>query len=370
MKYAFSRADRSYLGTWWWTIDRPLLGALGLLFIFGLILVFAASPSVAQRIGLNEYHFIKRHIIFLIPTISVMIGMSFITPKFIRRIAILGFIGSLFAVLLTLFVGSEIKGATRWIRLFGLSLQPSEFLKPCFAVASAWFMSRQIEKPEFPGISIAAGMFALSLLLLVLQPDIGMSFLLVAIWGVQIFLAGFPWKYILSIIGAGVVGLTGAYFGLSHFKSRIDRFLNPESGDTYQIDKALEAFSSGSLIGVGPGQGDIKLRIPDAHADFVFAVAGEELGLIFVLILITIYAFILLRGMSKLKASRDIFVILAAGSLLTMFGLQAFIHMGSNLHLLPTKGMTLPFVSYGGSSMIALGLGMGMFLGLIRKKTR
>lgn len=362
-----SRADRSQLSNWWWTVDRPMLIALFSLIILGVMMVFAASPSVASRIGLNEYHFVIRHVFFLGPAIIAMVGISFLSSEWIRRLGVILFGCAIIGILLSLIGGFEIKGAQRWIHLFGFSIQPSEFLKPGFVILAAWLMARQKEVEEFPGNILAAVFFGLSVLLLVMQPDMGMTILLGATWASQIFLAGFPFIFIILAAIAGIAGLFGAYFLLPHFQSRINRFLDPDSGDTYQIDKALEAFEKGGLIGVGPGEGVIKKAIPDAHADFVFAVAGEEMGFVFILVVLFLYAFIIMRGFRAVRHTESMFKVLAISGLLTFFGLQAFIHMGANIHILPTKGMTLPFISYGGSSLVALGISMGMLLGLTRR---
>jgi cell division protein FtsW len=279
-------------------------------------------------------------------------------------------LGGLLAMVLVLLVGSEIKGAQRWIHLPGFSLQPSEFVKPAFAVAAAWFMARQKDRPEFPGDRIAAGLYGVVVTLLLLQPDLGMTVVVTAIYGGLIFLAGFPF-WLLAAFGCGALALlAGSYFFLDHVHSRINRFLDPASGDNYQVQKALEAFQNGGLFGTGPGQGTVKLGLPDAHADFIFAVAGEELGLIFTLILLGLFEFVLLRGFNRVMDSPDIFPLLATAGLLVMFGVQALIHMGSSVNLLPAKGMTLPFISYGGSSLLAMAFAMGMVLALTRRQAR
>lgn len=366
----FSRADKSPLGRWWWTVDRVLLAAILALMVIGVILVAAASPPVAERIGYGQFHFVKRHLFFLIPTFIFLIGLSFLDLKNIWRGATILFLGGIGALVLVLLIGDETKGAQRWLSVAGFSLQPSEFVKPAFAVVTAWLMARQKEMDGFPGHKIALALFALVLLLLIMQPDYGMSAVVVAIYGTQIFLAGLPYIWVIGFAGAAIaLGITG-YFALDHVRSRFDRFFNPESGDTYQVSRSLEAFKEGGLIGTGPGQGTVKLYIPDAHADFIFSVAGEEMGLIFVVLLIALYGFIFMRGMKRVADSNDIFVILATGGLLVMFGLQAFIHMASSVSLIPTKGMTLPFVSYGGSSMVAMGITMGMVLCFTRHRVK
>jgi cell division protein FtsW len=366
----FARTDQSVLGRWWWTVDRGLLAAFVALIIFGVVLVAAASPPVAERIGLDPYHFVIRHMIMLVPAIVIMFVVSLLSQRNVWRLAsiVLG-VGVLMMVLV-LVVGSEIKGAQRWIHLPGFSLQPSEFVKPAFAVVAAWFMARQKDLPEFPGDRIAAGVYGLIVALLLLQPDLGMTVVVTSIYGALIFLAGFPF-WLLAAFGCGAVALmTGSYFLLDHVRSRIDRFLDPAAGDNYQVQKALEAFQNGGLFGTGPGQGTVKLRLPDAHADFIFAVAGEELGLIFTLVLLGLFAFVILRGFNRVMDSPAIFPLLATAGLLVMFGIQAMIHMGSSLHILPAKGMTLPFISYGGSSLWAIAFAMGMVLALTRRQPR
>ncbi len=370
MTALFSRADQSILGRWWWTVDRTMLAAFFALIIFGIVLVMAASPPVAERIGLDQYHFIKRHLIMLGPALLLMFSVSFLTPRMVWRLASLVLAGGILAMIVVLFTGMEIKGAQRWIHLPGFSLQPSEFVKPAFAVVAAWFMTFQTERPEFRGNRMAAGVFLCVISLLLLQPDLGMTVVVSCIYGAQIFMAGFPLWIVVVLAVLGLTGLVTAYFVFDHVQSRIDRFLDPSAGDSYQVKKALEAFQEGGLWGAGPGQGTVKLQLPDAHADFIFAVAGEELGLVFVLLLIMLFAFVLLRGFNRLMECDDMFVVLATGGLLVMFGMQALVHMGSSVHLLPAKGMTLPFISYGGSSLLSVSLAMGMVLALTRRRVR
>mgnify|MGYP000168007007 CR=1 FL=1 len=366
----FARTNKSFLGHWWWTVDRGLITALMVLVVFGLVLITTASPPVAEHLGLGHYHFLIRHVIMLIPALGVMFFVSMLQRRQVWRLSTLAFLGSIVAMIIVLFVGMEIKGAQRWIHLFGFSLQPSEFVKPAFVLMSAWFMSLQKSKENFPGNAIAAGLYLLVVTLLLLQPDLGMTFIVTCCWASQIFLAGFPFRLLFAFGIAGIIGLVGAYFSFSHVQSRIDRFLDPDSGDTFQVTKSLEAFQNGGVLGTGPGQGSVKLNLPDAHADFIFSVAGEELGLVFILVIMLVFGFILLRGFNRLMDSDDMFVVLSVGGLLTMFGLQALVHMGSALNILPAKGMTLPFISYGGSSVISMGFTMGVVLALTRKDVR
>ncbi len=364
----FARTDRSMVAQWWWTVDRWLLAAIIALAFMGAILVLAASPAVATRIGMDSFALVRRHYAMLPLALATVIFISMLSAKQVRRLGVILFFVFFGLTALTLFAGVEIKGATRWISVGPLSLQPSEFLKPCFAVFAAWMFSLQKTAPNVPGnvISIAAYLAVIALLLK--QPDLGMTAVITATWAAQFFIAGLPFFWVLLLVGLGAAGLVAAYFALPHVTERVDQFFNPESGDTYQIDRALEAFQNGGLYGKGPGEGSVKLVLPDAHADFVFAVAGEEFGLIVCLILVALFAFIVLRALSRLLGEHNHFIILASTGLVTSFGLQAIVNMASTLHLMPTKGMTLPFISYGGSSIIAIGLGVGMLLALTRRR--
>jgi cell division protein FtsW len=364
----FARTDHSIFGRWWWTVDRWTLAALAVLMGFGIVLVQAASPAVAERIGLDNFHFVQRHVVMLAPAVAVMIAVSLLTPRGVRRLALAVFVVSLIAVALTPAIGIEIKGARRWIHLLGLSLQPSEFVKPSFAVVAAWLFALQRTTDGFPGSAISTAAYVLVVGLLMLQPDLGMTFVVSAVWFGQFFLAGLPILLVGILVALGMVSFIGAYLTFPHVASRVDRFLDPSAGDNYQVSRSLEAFVNGGMFGTGPGQGTVKMSLPDAHADFIFSVAGEELGLLWCLVLVGLFAFIVLRGFFRVIRDDNFFVLIAVCGLLMQFGLQALINMGSALHLMPTKGMTLPFISYGGSSMLALGYGMGMVLALTRKR--
>ena len=364
----FARADTSILGRWWWTVDRWTLAAIAALMAFGAILALASSPAVAERIGLDELHFVKRHLGLLPVAVGLIVGVSLMTPVQVRRIAIIGFGGCLVLLLLTLIAGPEIKGARRWIGVAGFSLQASEFVKPAFAIVTAWLLSEKARDPRFPGAKLALAAFAIVITLLLAQPDLGQAVVVTSVWLAQFFLAGMPLWLVFGGIAAAFAGLTGAYLLLPHVTSRIDRFLDPSTGDTYQIDRSLEAFNNGGLFGLGPGEGVVKNYLPDAHADFVFAVAGEEFGLIACLVLLALFAFVVLRGFSRVLREDNLFILLAVAGLLVQFGLQVIINIASTLNMIPPKGMTLPFVSYGGSSTLALAIGMGMMLALTRER--
>lgn len=343
-----------------------------ILIFMGILLIMAASPAVADQHKWSSFHFIKKHIIFLIPTLMILGGVSFLSVDALKRLAIGLFGVSLCGLALTYFMGVEIKGACRWLVIGGVSVQVSEFMKPAFAVVSAMLFAKQQEDSSFPGNLLSMGLCGIVLAFLLLQPDLGMSVLILSIWFAQFFLAGLPLMWILSGAACGCASLVGAYFLFSHVKRRIDHFLFPDGsdkfGDRYQITQSLDAFMNGGFIGKGPGEGTVKKYLPDAHADFIFAVAGEEFGLILCVCLVGVFTFIILRTLSRLFEEKNLFIILAVTGLMVQFGLQTIINMASTLNLMPTKGMTLPFVSYGGSSMLALALGMGMVLGLTRRR--
>ncbi len=369
---SLARTNTNLIGQWWWTVDRWALAALMLLILLGILLVMAASPAVADQHHWSSFHFIKKHIIFLLPTLMLLIGLSLLSLKEIKWVS-LGVLGiSLVCLMLTLFMGVEIKGATRWLELGSISLQPSEFVKPSFAVVCAWLFSKQQTESSFPGNLISICLYLFVVTFLLFQPDLGMTALVTIMWFSQFFLAGLPLHWILPVGGCGVGGLFGAYFLFPHVTRRVDHFLNPECGDKfgdrYQVNQALEAFMNGGFMGQGPGEGTVKKYLPDAHADFIFAVAGEEFGMIFCILLVGIFVFILLRAFYRLFDESNLFVVLAVTGLVVQFGLQAVINMASALSLMPPKGMTLPFISYGGSSMIAQAIGMGIVLGLTRRR--
>lgn len=364
----FTRVDTSVVGQWWWTVDRGILLAIALLITIGTILGLAASPAVATRIGLDSHHFVQRQLLFLFPAIVIMLGMSLLSPVTVRRVAAVMFLVVIPLMILTFFVGADIKGSRRWLRLAGMTLQPSEFLKPAFIVMSAWMLAEARRTNGFPGLRISAGFYLVVVSLLLLQPDFGQTVLLSGVWVVQLFLAGVSWIWIGAVGVAALAGGFIVYSTVDHVAKRVNSFFDPSTGDTFQVTTALDAFRTGGLFGRGPGEGVVKQILPDAHTDYIFAVAGEEFGLIVCLFLAGLFAFVVLRGLSRLARETDLFILLAAGGLLVMFGLQAVINIGVNLNLLPSKGMTLPFVSYGGSSLLALAATMGMVLAMTRTR--
>ncbi len=361
-----ARTDRSLVGTWWWTVDHALLGAIALLAAIGVIMVLASSPPIARKLELPETYFVIKHVVFLGPAALVLVVASLLAPLGVLRVAKAVLAIGLPLLALTLLIGPEVKGARRWLPVAGVLLQPSEFVKPVLVVVVGWLLA--IRGP-LAGFAPAAGLVAVVVGLLFLQPDMGMGVLVVAVFGAQLLLAGTPWP-LLALLGFGGLGLLWVgYLLLPHVQARIDAFLDP-AAEPYQVQAALEAIASGGWFGRGPGEGVVKFYLPEAHSDFVFATMAEEFGILACLVVVALFAFIVLRGFARLAESPDRFVLVAGGGLLTQLGLQAFINMGVNLELLPTKGMTLPFVSYGGSSLLALALGTGLMLALMRRGAR
>lgn len=368
LSVAFSRADTSVLGRWWWTVDRWMLAAIVAILVFGVILTMAASPPVAERLGIDTFHFVRRQLFFLPLALIVTLAISVMNPQQIRRFATVVLVISLAALALTLVMGAEIKGSRRWLSFGPLSIQPSEFVKPSFAVVAAWLFTKRKLNRRFPGFLLSTGLFGVILALLIQQPDLGMAIVLSTVWFAQFFLAGLSiWWVVAGAVG-GIGSVVGAYYTFAHVHKRVDHFLNPDVGDSYQINTALEAFMNGGLFGRGPGEGTVKALLPDAHTDFIMAVAGEEFGLIICLIIVGLFAFVVLRGMSRALQETSLFLMLASSGLVIQFGLQALINMASTLKLMPTKGMTLPFISYGGSSALATAVGVGMLLALSRRR--
>lgn len=364
-----SRADRSQFAEWWWTVDKLLLGGLVVLMLGGVVLSLAGSPAVAERLGYDDsFHFVERHVMFFLPALAVLLATSFLTPRQARRSATIVLVIAIVLMMATLFMGFEVKGARRWINLFGISLQPSEFMKPAFVVVIAWLFAENSRRKDIPGNVFALILFAIVAALLVAEPDFGQTMLVAIAWGTLFFMAGLSWLWIAGLAAAAVGGVFAAYVMLPHVAARIDRFISPQSGDTFQVDKALDSILRGGWLGQGPGEGMVKRVLPDAHTDFIFAVAAEEFGIIVCIALVLVFALVVFRGLSGSIRQEDPFVRLAAAGLVVLFGVQSVINMAVNLNLMPAKGMTLPFISYGGSSMIAVAFGMGLLLSLTRRR--
>lgn len=365
-----SRAQRTLFGDWWWSIDRLLLAAIASLTLAGIVLSLAASPPVATRIGLDPFHFVNRHVFFLVPAAIVLLGTSMLSPRAIRRLALVMFAVSLALLVATLFFGAEIKGARRWIVVAGVNIQPSEFVKPAFVVLISWLFAETARRPEMPSNTLAITLLLSLVVPLVLQPDIGQTMLVALVWGALFFMAGMRWIWVAGLGGSAIAGLVGAYFTIPHVAKRVRGFLDKGSTDTFNIDVALESFSRGGWFGTGPGEGTVKRMLPESHTDFVFAVAAEEFGIMLCLTLLALFAFIVMRSLLHAMRDEDAFCRFAVAGLAMLFGMQSAINMAVNLHLMPAKGMTLPFISYGGSSMISLAYGMGMLLALARSRPR
>lgn len=367
--HAFARADRSRLGVWWWTTDHWMLGALAALIFMGVMLSFASSPAAAARIGLSfPFHFAIRQAVFALLGSALLVGVSMLSPRGIRRTAFFVYVGAILIMMALPFIGHEAKGATRWIHLGGLTLQPSEFMKPALIVLVSWMFAEGQKGEGVPGISIAFGLYGLAVILLLMEPDVGQTVLITVAFGAAFWMAGVPMSWVMGLGGAAIAGLMSTYFLFDHVHARVQKFLSPEQADTHQITRASEAIAAGGLIGRGPGEGVMKRHVPDLHTDFIYSVAAEEYGLIFSLILIGLFALVAVRGLYKAMKLSDPFEQVAAAGLFVLVGQQAFINVAVNLNMIPTKGMTLPFISYGGSSLLAMGLTLGMGLALIRKR--
>jgi cell division protein FtsW len=361
-----SRTERTPFGEWWWTVDRWLMSAIGILMVCGIVFGMAGSPAVAERLNLTTFHFVNWQAIYLIPAICVIFFVSMLTPRQVRRLALLVYFGALAGVIMALLIGVEIKGARRWV--FGL--QPSEFMKPAFVILSAWAFSEGARRKDTPGLWIAIALLPMTIVPLIMQPDIGQTALLVIVWGTLFFLAGIHWFWVAGL-GSMAVGALGlAYLFFDHVNARINRFMGSDQGDTFQVDRAMEAFSSGGWLGRGPGEGVVKHHLPDSHTDFIPAVIAEEFGIIILMLLIAVFAFIVLRGLWSAQRNHDPFCRMATAGMVILFGVQSSINLMVNLHLIPPKGMTLPFVSYGGSSLVSIALGMGFLIAVTRKRPR
>ena len=364
------RAGDPILPRWGRTVDRwSLAWVLGLCAI-GLLLGLAASVPLAEKNGQPQFYYVIRQAVFGTMALAALLVVSTFSPRMVRRIGVLGFAAAFIVVLMLPFVGTDFgKGAVRWLRLpGGMSVQPSEFLKPCFVAICAWFMAASQEVGGPPGRAYSALLAALTVVLLALQPDFGQASLVLFSWCVMYFIAGAPLMLLFGVMGAAVLGGFFAYGASDHFARRIDGFLIADVDPRTQLGYAWNAIQEGGFFGVGVGEGTVKWSLPDAHTDFIIAVAAEEYGLIMVIAIILLYGTIVVRSLLRLQDERDPFVRIAGTGLACAFGVQALINMGVAVRLLPAKGMTLPFVSYGGSSVIASGIAVGMLLALTRAR--
>jgi cell division protein FtsW len=362
----FSRAERATVTDWWLTADRTLLTLILTLALAGLATSLIASPSAAIHLKHEPFYFAKRHALGMAGALTALFAVSLLTPSQIKRLALVLF--ALCAALMTaaLFQGSERNGATRWLMVAGLVIQPSEFAKPCFIVLSAWLFAESIKRPDMPALELALILLAIMITLLVLQPDMGQTIIIACVWCGLLFLSGYSLRLLPVLALFSAIGLAVAYFSMPHFTVRLDRFLRG-AGETYQTAAAVNAFREAGWLGHGLGEGFTKARLPNAYNDFVFAAIAEETGIAACLFLILIYGLIVWRVLSSAFREEDAFVRLSTAGLVMMFGLQALVNMAVNLNLLPAKGVTLPFVSYGRSSLIASAINLGMIVALTRR---
>lgn len=368
--HPFSRNDQSPIAQWFWTVDRGLLGAALALMGLGVMLSFASSPAaiLADESITDPFHYSWRMIVWATGGVGIMMTMSLLSPRGVRRIAVLGLLGAIVVMALLPFIGDTVKGAARWVNLGPFSLQPSEFAKPSLIVFAAWMFAEGQKGQGVPGVSIAFGFYAVVVALLLIQPDIGQTLLITTTFMAVFFMAGVPLRWVAVLSGLFAAGMTAIYLLFPHVQARVAKFVAPGVEDTHQIDRASEAIRAGGLVGRGVGEGVMKRSVPDLHTDFIYSVGAEEFGLVLSLVMIGLYAFIVFRGMGRAMKLNDPFEQTAAAGLFMLIGLQASINVAVNLNLIPTKGMTLPFISYGGSSMMAMGLTMGFALALTRRR--
>ena len=363
------RGGEPILPKWWRTIDKWSLSSVLLLFSIGMLLGLAASVPLAEKNDFEPFHYVSRQAIFGGVALIVMLLTSMMSPVLVRRLAVIGFLAAFVGLAFLPLFGTDFgKGAVRWYALGFGSLQPSEFLKPGFVVVAAWMMAASLDLNGPPGKTVSFVLCIAIVLMLVAQPDYGQACLVLFAWGIIYFVAGAPILILVGMAGLAVFCGTLAYSNSEHFARRIDGFLSPDVDPRTQLGFASNAIQEGGLFGVGLGEGQVKWSLPDAHTDFIIAVAAEEYGLILVLLIICLYASLVLRSLMRLLRERDPFIRLAGTGLVCMFGAQAMINMGVAVRLLPAKGMTLPFVSYGGSSVIASGIAIGMLLAFTRKR--
>ena len=363
------RVAEPVLPRWWRTIDKWTLTAVLMLFGIGLLLGLAASVPLAERNGLDPYYYVQRQAFFGGLALLAMFGTSMLTPEMVRRLGVLGFLLSFIALALLPVFGTDFgKGAVRWFSLGFASVQPSEFLKPGFIIVIAWLMAAAQDINGPPGKLISFGLMVTVVLFLAFQPDFGQAMLVLFGWGVVYFIAGAPMVLIVTVVGLAGLGGFGAYHSSEHFARRIDGFLASDIDPRSQMGYATNAIQEGGFFGGGVVEGKVKWKLPDAHTDFIIAVAAEEYGLVLVLAIIALYGIVAVRSLFRLTRERDPFARLAGAGLAAIFAVQAMINIGGAVRLLPAKGMTLPFVSYGGSSVIAAGITVGMLLAMTRTR--
>lgn len=361
-----SRVDNSLMARWWLSVDRTSLIILALIIMIGAVVLMAAGPAAATRYaGMPEFHFPLRQFAFMAPAITIILGVSLLPPLQARRFGVLVFAGALALMVIALLAGGDINGSKRWVDFGPIGLQPSEFAKPGFVIAAAWVMAEGARDPRFPGGLIALGFYGAFACLLLLQPDFGQWALVTMVWALMFFIAGWSWVWIVGLAGSGVGALIAGYYMSDHVAARIDGFLDPQGAENYQVGKSLETLANGGLLGRGDAP-PIKTQLPDSHTDFIFAVAGEEFGFALCIIIIALFAIFVARAMVIAAGQKSIFVQCAVSGLAAIIGFQALINIGVSLRALPAKGMTLPFISYGGSSLLATALTVGFIFAFTR----
>lgn len=364
------RSSRSYknpISRWWWSLDHTLFGLIVGLMVIGAFIVTTSSGAVASEYDVGAFYFARKQWIFLCLAFFLMLLTSALSLRNIKILGSIIFFTALIGIFITIFMRVDVKGASRWIQLFGFKIQPTEFIKIGLIIITATLLTFSKKKEQQKRFFISLFLIGVLEIAVISQPDFGMFGLLGLIWGMQIFMAGVPMVWVVSLITLGMSCAVGAYAVLPHVRSRLSRFLDPDSGDSYQIDRAMEALLAGSWQGLGAGEGIIKQHLPDAHTDFVFAVIGEEFGLIGCFAILMLYGAIIFRGFMQIIDKRDKFIFLAGSGIIILFALQVLINIAVVLQLMPTTGMTLPFISYGGSSTTTMGMTMGILLALTRK---
>lgn len=366
-KFKYESVKKGFFLPQMQALDR-FLYAIGLaILLFGLIVVITASPTIARKLHLEPFYFVKRHLFYLFASLGIASLIALMSPKYVKRFAILGFFLSVAVLIFVLFKGYEVKGARRWLHVGPLSLQPSEFVKTFFTVFVAWIISIRYKHQDFPVFIASAIPYLIILVLLILQPDFGMVIMFSIIWIGELFIGGLSMFWLVFMACLGICGFGLSYVFLPHVRSRIDLFFDPQNFENYQMRKAIEAFRQGRLTGVGLGDGVIKEHIPDLHTDFIYAVIGEEMGFMACFFLIVMFLLLIFRGLYLALTEYDKFNVLVISGILIQIGVQAFLNMGVAMHLLPTKGMTLPFISYGGSSLVATSISFGILLAVTKR---
>jgi cell division protein FtsW len=365
----FKRSDTSPLAEWWRTVDKGLIAAALILLGAGMVLSLAAGPAAASRIGYDDpYYFVWRQAGFAAAATLVLLGSSLLDAVWARRLCGLLFVVCFLMMAALLLFGHEAKGATRWLRVWGTTFQPSEIVKPALVVLLAWLLAQRERFPTGPWAVIAFSFYGVTMGLLLLQPDVGQAALLTVAFIIVFFVSGLPWHW-AAIFAVGGTALGALLYAIvPHVRLRVNSFLSPTEYDTFQIDRAREAIERGGLFGVGPGEGTIKRALPDAHTDFIYSVAGEEFGLALLALLTLMFAVITIKGVVEASKQKDVYQRAAGVGLYAIFGLQAAVNMSVNLSLIPPKGMTLPLVSSGGSSLLGSALTLGLALALTRKQ--